>query len=107
MYRLVVKENLGTECPEKLLLFHAAQEEGFIDPHIPCPQRADHPLMCGSTARGDKRRPDRTVLSSKLLLQGRQLFQKFCEGSLSKRFHRVYSLILLECLQPFPPENCL
>ena len=44
---LVVEEHVGAEAIQEGAFFQAAEEQAFVDAHVPGAQGADHALMGG------------------------------------------------------------
>jgi hypothetical protein len=55
---LIVEENIGAKCTQKLAFIHTTEEHRFIDTDIPGPQGAYDPLMSRRRASGKQRSPD-------------------------------------------------
>ena len=59
MNLLIVKEDMRTEGREDFLFADTAEEEGFVNTHVPIPKRFDSALMGRRTSGGDKGSADR------------------------------------------------
>src|SRR6185437_16437386 len=100
MARLVVEVDVGAERAQKLALVEATEKQRLVDPDVPRPQRADDPLMCRRTPRGDERRADRAPLLGELGLDPMQRGEEILERSAGERRRCRFALALAERGEP-------
>lgn len=74
MGRLVVEEDIGIECFEYLAFLDTAEEEGFVDPHVPCTERSDDAFVCRRVTCCDEGCSDRYGLVWELVLDNGDRF---------------------------------
>jgi hypothetical protein len=83
--RLIVEENVCTERAQKLRFVGAAEEQAFVESHVPCSQRADDSLMRGRRARCHQRGSNGTRALVEFALQPMKPSEKTLERPTTQR----------------------
>ena len=96
MDRLIVEEDVGVEGFQDLALLDAAQEEGLVDPDVPCPQGADYSFMGRGASCRDEGGADGAGLLRIAVLNDGDRFQQLGEEPLREGFLRVFPLVFRE-----------
>ena len=116
MNRLVIEEDVGIECFQDLALLDTAQEEGFVNPDVPCPQGSDNAFMGWCAPCCNKSGPDGAgilrvaVLDNGDCLQqlGKRSFRKRLLGVLTFMFREGFqALLLIDPLRFVREEDCI
>ena len=68
MHALVIEKDVGTECFQYIGFLNAAEEENFVDSHVPCSQGTDDPFVSGRVSCGYERGADWDGILGKFLL---------------------------------------
>src|SRR5512144_2062778 len=83
--RLVVEKDVRTERSQKLRLVGAAQEQTFVQPDVPRPQRTDDSLMRRRCPRRHQCRTNRTNTTFEFGLQTMQTAEEILERASGQR----------------------